>query len=57
MCRVIVMGRPSAAMEASKPAPEVTLEKTPTAEAEYLCAASAQKTKPIADVATVFASR
>jgi hypothetical protein len=57
MCRVIVIGRPSAAIAARRPAPEVTLENTPTVGAEYLCAASVQKAKPIADVATVFASR
>jgi hypothetical protein len=53
----MVIGSPSAAIVASRPAPEVTLENTPIADAEYLCAASVQKTKPIADVATVFASR
>jgi hypothetical protein len=32
-------------------------ENTPSVEGEYLCAAKVQKTNPIAEVATVFASR
>jgi hypothetical protein len=53
----MVIGRPSAAIAASRLAPEITPENKPTVDAEYLCAASVQKTKPIADVVTVLASR
>jgi hypothetical protein len=53
----MVSGSPSAAIVASRTEPEVTLEYTPSAEAGYLCAASVQKTKPMADMAAVFASR
>jgi hypothetical protein len=55
--RVMVFGNPSAAIAARRPTPEVTLAKTPTADGGYLCAASVQKTKPMADTAAVFASR
>lgn|ERR1017187_3709719 len=57
ICRVMVIGRPSAAIAASRVTPEVTLENTPTVVAEYRCAVSVQKTKPRADVATVLAKR
>jgi hypothetical protein len=53
----MVIGRPSAATAASRLAPEVMPENTPSVEGEYLCAAKVQKTNPIAEVATVFASR
>jgi hypothetical protein len=57
MCRVMVIGRPSAAIAASSVTPEVRPENTPIVVAEYLCAATVQKAKPRADMATVFVSR
>jgi hypothetical protein len=53
----MVIGKPTAATAASRATPEVTPENTPTVAGEYLRAANVQKTKPIAAVATVFASR
>ena len=55
--RMVVFDSPRAAMAASSPTPDVTLANTPTAEAGYRRAASAQNTKPMAEVATVLMSR